>query len=226
VELRFGNGLVASRQAKSPDVVLASAGDYMTQEAMQAVAICKELVPDMKVRYVNISELTSMCMGDYYPRHCACVDKKQVEKYFTKDKPVVLNYHGYVNDVEHILFPFVDPKRFSIHGYHEEGSTTTPFDIKVLNKVSCYHLAMDMIEQAAKKNKKIARRKVALVKKLKSRIRRHHNSFAKVVTTARVKAYARVNYSSSTAVASSSSSSEPGEGANVILGLLNCIHCI
>ncbi len=160
--------------SKNPDVVLASAGDYMTQEAIFAVQMCKELVPEMKIRYVNISELTSLCMGDYYPRHCACVNEKKMAKYFTKNKPVVLNYHGYVNDVEHILFPLVDPKRFSIHGYHEEGSTTTPFDIKVLNKVSCYHLAIDMIEQASVKNKKIARRKKALLKELKGRITRHH----------------------------------------------------
>jgi xylulose-5-phosphate/fructose-6-phosphate phosphoketolase len=166
---------VGGKQAsKKPDVVLASAGDYMTQEAIYAVRLCKELVPEMKIRYVNVSELTSLCLGDYYPRHCACVTKDQMAKYFTKDKPVVFNYHGYVNDIEHILWPYVDSDRFSIHGYHEEGSTTTPFDIKVLNKVSLYHLAIDMIEQASKKNKKIARKRKALVKELKRRIRRHH----------------------------------------------------
>lgn len=161
--------------SKSPDVVLASAGDYMTQEAIFAVQMAKELVPEMKIRYVNVSELTSLCMGDYYPRHCACVDEKRVAKYFTKDKPVVFNYHGYTNDIEHILFPFVDSDRFSIHGYHEEGSTTTPFDIKVLNKVSCYHLLMDMVNQASKKNKKIAKRKKELLKEIERRLKRHHN---------------------------------------------------
>jgi xylulose-5-phosphate/fructose-6-phosphate phosphoketolase len=162
-----------------PDVVLASAGDYMTQEAIFAVKMCKELVPEMKIRYVNISELTSLCMGDYFPRHCACINENQIAKYFTKDKPVVLNYHGYINDVEHILFPFVDSDRFSLHGYHEEGSTTTPFDIKVLNKVSCYHLAMDMIEQVAKKNKRIVRKKSALLRELKGRINKHHQYIRK-----------------------------------------------
>jgi xylulose-5-phosphate/fructose-6-phosphate phosphoketolase len=166
----WATGKEASRK---PDVVLASAGDYITQEAMFAIKLCKELVPELKIRYVNVSELTGLCLGDYYPRHKAMVCKDKVAKYFTKDKPVVFSYHGYVTDVEHILFPFVDSGRFSIHGYHEEGSTTTPFDMKVANKVSCYHLAIDLIEQAAKRNKVIARKKAAALKDLNGRIRKH-----------------------------------------------------
>ncbi len=158
--------------AANPDAVLASAGDHMTQEAMSAIQLCKELAPELKIRYVNVSELTSLCLGDR-------LDQKGVEKYFTKDKPVVFNYHGYINDIEQILFPYVDSKRFSLHGYHEEGSTTTPFDLIVRNKVSYFHLAIDLIEQAAKRNKKLAKRKNALIKEINKRLKVHHDYICK-----------------------------------------------
>jgi len=166
---------------KDPDVVLASAGDYITQEAIFAVKLLKDLAPKLKLRYVNISELTSLCLGDYcrYSHKGACTTHKAVEHYFTKDKPVVLSYHGYVNDVEQILWPLVDSDRFSLHGYKEEGSTTTPFDMKVANGVSCYHLAMDIVEQASKKNKSIARNKKRIIDDLNSMIDRHQRYIRK-----------------------------------------------
>lgn len=159
--------------SKNPDVVLASAGDYMTQEAMLAIKLCRELVPEMKIRYVNVSEITSLCLGDYCPHPDACVTENQINQYFTADKPVVFNYHGYVNDIEQILWPYVSSKRFSIHGYQERGSTTTPFDLKVVNEVDFYHLAMDMIKQASKSNKKLARKKDRLIGYLEGKIAEH-----------------------------------------------------
>ena len=161
-------------------MVLASAGDYMTQEALHAVKLCKELVPEMKVRYVNISELTGLCMGDYCSSAHACLDQTAVDKYFTADRPVVINYHGYTNDMEQILWPFVNPKRFSIHGYQERGSTTTPFDLKVTNEVDFYHLSMDMITRAAKHNKAVAKKKDAIIKMLKQKIVDHQKYIREV----------------------------------------------
>ncbi len=158
---------------KNPDVVLASAGDYMTQEALYAVQLCQELIPEMKIRYVNVSELTSICLGDN------CKTENEINKFFTKNKPVVFNYHGYVNDIEQILWPYVDSDRFSIHGYREEGSTTTPFDMKVVNKTSYYHLAIDMIEQAAANNPKFKKKQPALCKEIKKRIAAHHRYIKK-----------------------------------------------
>lgn len=160
--------------SKNPDVVLASAGDYMTQEALHAVQLCKELVPEMKIRYVNISELTGLCMGDYCGTSRACINEKTVNTYFTSDRPVVINYHGYTNDMEQILWPYVHSKRFSIHGYQERGSTTTPFDLKVLNEVDFYHLAMDMITRAAPYKKSIAKKRDKLLLYLESKIKGHH----------------------------------------------------
>ena len=87
----------APTATKNPDVVLASAGDYVTQEAIYAVKLCKELAPELKVRYVNVSELTSMGLGDNYKG--GCNSQAGVEKYFTKNKPVVFSLDSIANPI-------------------------------------------------------------------------------------------------------------------------------
>lgn len=157
--------------SKNPDVVLASAGDYLTQEALLAAKICKQLVPELKIRYVNVSELTSMSLGDDAKTHA--LNEAKVNKYFTKDKPVIFNYHGYTNDIEQILWPYVSSKRFSLHGYSEKGSTTTPFDMAVVNGVSRYHLVIDLLEHGAKFNKKVAEKSSPIIAMLRDRLVYH-----------------------------------------------------
>lgn len=159
--------------AKNPDVVLASAGDYMTQEAMLAIDLCRELLPEMKIRYVNVSELTALGLGDYCSGGQMCLTQTGIDHYFTKDRSVVFSYHGYVNDIEQILWGHADPKRFKIHGYKEEGSTTTPFDMMVVNEVSRYHLASSMVEEAAKFNKSVAGKKKKILKMIEKRLNEH-----------------------------------------------------
>ncbi|MBI4231720.1 phosphoketolase family protein, partial [Candidatus Peregrinibacteria bacterium] len=161
--------------SKNPDVVLASAGDYLTQEALFAAKMCKDLVPELKIRYVNVSELTAIGLGDYCPHDSvgSCMSEMGANKFFTSDKPVVFNYHGYVTDIKQILWPYTSSDRFSLHGYREEGSTSTPFDLKVANGVSCYHLAMDLIEQGSKHNKAVAAKKPALMKAINDKIKEH-----------------------------------------------------
>lgn len=176
-QAKYGIGIwewVGGKQASAkPDVVLASAGDYITQEALFAVKMCKKLVPELKIRYVNVSELNAICLGDYCTHPKSCTTESGVEKYFTKDKPVIFNYHGYVNDIEHILWPYTSSARFTIHGYDETGSTTTPFDMKISNGVSCYHLAMDLIRQGAKVKKSIAKKEKKLIAQLQDQIDIH-----------------------------------------------------
>ncbi len=166
--------------SKNPDVVLASAGDYMTQEALYAVKFCKQFMPEMKIRYVNVSELTSLCLGDVCKNKNVCLTENGVNHYFTDDKPVVFNYHGYVNDIEHILWPYASSDRFSIHGYHERGSTTTPFDLKVLNQVSCYDLVIDIVTQAAKRNKSLSKKAEQVVAMMYAKIAEHQNYIQRV----------------------------------------------
>jgi xylulose-5-phosphate/fructose-6-phosphate phosphoketolase len=129
-----------------PDLVLAGIGDYTTKEIMAAVDIVKSERPDMRLRVVNISSLTSCGLG----QGGKCVTPGEFTRQFTSDKPVICNFTGYPETLKAILFDYIDnPRRFSVHGYVESGSTTTPFDMHVRNQTSRYHLAIDAFEKLA-----------------------------------------------------------------------------
>lgn len=131
----------------NPDVVLAGAGDYPMKEVMAAIDIAKREWPDLRVRCVNISSLTNCGLG----RGGLCVPQTGFDEHFTKDKPVICNFHGYPETLKAILFNYThDPERFDIRGYIESGSTTTPFDMHVRNKTSRYHLVMAIFDQLGK----------------------------------------------------------------------------
>lgn len=122
-----------------PDIILAGAGDYPMKEVMAAIAMIKQAWPDVRVRCLNISSLTSCGLG----RGDLCISQIGFEDQFTKDKPVILNFHGYPETMKAILFNYTHhPERFDIRGYIETGSTTTPFDMHVRNRTSRYHLVM------------------------------------------------------------------------------------
>lgn len=129
-----------------PDLVLAGIGDYTTKEIMAAVDIVKTEKPDMRLRVVNISSLTSCGFG----QGGKCVTPSEFNRQFTTDKPVICNFTGYPETLKAILFDYIDnPKRFSVHGYIESGSTTTPFDMHVRNQTSRYHLTIEIFEKLA-----------------------------------------------------------------------------
>jgi xylulose-5-phosphate/fructose-6-phosphate phosphoketolase len=129
-----------------PDLVLAGIGDYTTKEIMAAVDIVKTERADMRLRVVNISSLTSCGLG----QGGKCVTPEEFDRQFTADKPVICNFTGYPETLKAILFDYIDnPKRFSVHGYIESGSTTTPFDMHVRNTTSRYHLAIEAFEKLA-----------------------------------------------------------------------------
>lgn len=115
---------------ENPDIVLVGVGDYMTKEVVAAIDCIKLECPKVKVRCVNVMELTKLHECDF-------------ENYFTTNKPVIFNYHGYPDSLKKLLFDRNDTERFSIHGYIEQGSTTTPFDMQIRNKTSRWHLAME-----------------------------------------------------------------------------------
>jgi len=129
-----------------PHVVFAAAGDYPTLEALAAVSLVRKVIPELRIRFVNITSLSALGMGNSQCR----VLRHNFEDYFTVDKPVILNFHGYPQTMKQVLFDYaVDARRFSIHGYEESGSTTTPFDMMVRNRVDRFHLAMEAIAKAA-----------------------------------------------------------------------------
>lgn len=127
-----------------PDIVMAAAGDYPTKETMAAIDILKTERPDIKIRCVNVSSLTTMGFGTLNNT----ADQKMFDHIFTADKPVIFNFHGYPQTVKSVLFNYaVDSTRFDVRGYKEIGSTTTPFDMHVRNETSRYDLAIAAFRQ-------------------------------------------------------------------------------
>lgn len=123
---------------KNPDIVFSAIGEYLTKESLAAIKYLKERLK-IKIRFVNIIELTALGVGN---QDCTA-PFNDFEDYFTKDKPVIFNYHGYPTDLNSLLIKHWNSKRFSVNGYLEQGSTTTPFDMQVRNGTSRYHLVME-----------------------------------------------------------------------------------
>ncbi|MBI2019687.1 CoA-binding protein, partial [Candidatus Daviesbacteria bacterium] len=127
----------------NPDIVVCGIGDYTTLEALAAIDLIKKDAPEIKIRFVNVLRLQAAC---------SCEDQNHpqipnAEKYFTNDKPVIVNFHAYPESFEAIISHLPKPERFSVHGYIENGATTTPFDLQVKNKTSRFHLAQEILEQ-------------------------------------------------------------------------------
>jgi xylulose-5-phosphate/fructose-6-phosphate phosphoketolase len=128
-----------------PDIVLAAAGDYLTKEALAAISLIKKDAPSIKLRFVNILELSASGFGN---SECS-FSKEHFNQYFTNNKPVIFNFHGYPSVLQELLFAMGDTQRFFIHGYVENGSTTTPFDMHIRNRTSRWHLAKQVFTTMA-----------------------------------------------------------------------------
>lgn len=137
-----------------PDVVLVGIGCEVTFEVIAAAALLRTLVPSLRVRVVNVTDL--MVLGAHGTHPHAMADA-EFNSLFTSDRGIVINYHGYVNDVKGLLFgrPGIGG-RIQIEGYREEGSTTTPFDMMLRNNVSRYHVAVHAIRAASLNNKGVS----------------------------------------------------------------------
>lgn len=133
---------------QNPDIVLAAAGDYLTTETLAALTLIKADVPEVKVRFVNILELSAMGIGNDECR----APFSDFSDYFTADKPVIFNFHGYPETLEQALFNHQDGnKRFRVHGYREVGSTTTALDMHVRNGTSRYQIAQEAYQLLAER---------------------------------------------------------------------------
>lgn len=137
---------------ETPDVVLACAGDVPTIETVAAIAILKEQLPDLKVRLVNVVDLMSLSPNAY---HTHGMSEEYFEELFTTNAPVIFAFHGYVRLIHDLVHGRPDPARFHVRGFMEEGTTTTPFDMVVLNQMSRYHLAMEAVKRVPKMQQKL-----------------------------------------------------------------------
>ncbi len=143
-----------------PDVVLVGIGDTLTQEVMAAADLLRRDVPELRLRVVNVTDLLVLERNTSHPHG---LDDEMFEALFTVEKPVIVNFHGYPSAAKQLLFGRRHPQRFFIHGYQEEGTTTTPFDMHVVNETDRYHLAMQAIRLAAPANARVAARASELV---------------------------------------------------------------
>jgi xylulose-5-phosphate/fructose-6-phosphate phosphoketolase len=130
---------------KEPDLVLACAGDVMTEEAIAAAWLFRKYLPEMKIRVVNVVDLMTLFPPDRHPHG---MSEDYFLELFTRDKDVVFAFHGYPGEVHQLLHGRPNPDRFHVRGYVEEGTTTTPFDMLVLNKASRYHLCIEGLRRA------------------------------------------------------------------------------
>lgn len=137
----------------APDVVLVGIGDIMTLEVLAAADILRREVPGIRVRVVNVTDLLILEQESAHPHG---LDDTLFEALFTADAPVLVNFHGYPSAVKQLLFGRRGLARFTINGYREEGTTTTPFDMLVRNGASRYDLVAQAIRAAAPRNPAVA----------------------------------------------------------------------
>ena len=129
------------------DVVLACAGDVMTMETVAAAWWLRKQVPELKVRVVNVVDLMTLFPPAQHPHG---MNETDFVNLFTADKHVIFAFHGYQRAMHQILHGRANPERFHVRGFIEQGTTTTPFDMLMLNKVSRYDLIKDVMNNVPK----------------------------------------------------------------------------
>jgi xylulose-5-phosphate/fructose-6-phosphate phosphoketolase len=131
---------------EEPDVVMACAGDVPTMEALAAVDLLRGFFPDLRIRFVNVVDLMRLQDDREHPHGLSDAD---FDALFTRDKPVIFNYHGYPWLIHRLTYRRTNHDNFHVRGYIEEGTTTTPFDMTVVNQIDRYDLAMDVIDRVS-----------------------------------------------------------------------------
>ena len=127
-----------------PDAVMACAGDIPTLETLAAVAILREKFPDLKIRVVNVIDLMTLQPSSEHPHG---LPDKEFDELFTVDKPIIFAFHGYPWLIHRLTYRRNGHDNIHVRGYKEEGTTTTPFDMTVLNDLDRFHLALDVVER-------------------------------------------------------------------------------
>ena len=127
-----------------PDVVMACCGDVPTLETLAAVQILREQIPELKVRVVNVVDLMKLQPQSEHPHGLSDPD---FDALFTLDKPIIFAYHGYPTLIHRLTYRRANHGQLHVHGYKEHGTTTTPFDMVVLNELDRFHLVIDVINR-------------------------------------------------------------------------------
>ena len=132
-------------EGEEPDVVLGCAGDIPTLETVAAAQWLRRNAPELKLRVVNVVDLMALFPREFHPHG---MDETRFVELFTADKPIVFAFHGYQRALHETVHGHVDVDRFHVRGFKEQGTTTTPFDMVILNGMSRYHLAAEALRRA------------------------------------------------------------------------------
>ena len=137
-------GWASNDQTTEPDVVMASAGDVPTLEALAAVDLLRQHFPDIRIRFVNVVDLMTLQPSSEHPHG---LTDHEFDSIFTTDKPIIFAYHGYPWLIHRLTYRRNNHDNLHVRGYKEEGTTTTPFDMAVQNDLDRFHLAGDVVDR-------------------------------------------------------------------------------
>lgn len=133
----------SSDQGTEPDIVMACCGDTPTLEALAATTILRDSLPEVKIRFVNVVDLMKM---ESHLNHPHGLTDEEFDLLFTKDKPVVFAFHGYPKLIHELTQGRTNEKNFHVHGYLEEGTITTAFDMRVQNHIDRFSLVKEALK--------------------------------------------------------------------------------
>lgn len=156
----------ASNEVKKPDVILACAGDTPSGEMFIAAKILEEKMPNLKVKVINVLNLMKLVSKDEYEEG---LDDKEFNDLFTKNTPVIFSFHGYTSLIKSLVYDR-DNKNFTVLGYNEEGTITTPFDMRVLNKIDRYNIILTVLSKVSKKNASLEQECIDVLEKHRKHI--------------------------------------------------------
>ncbi|TIX46104.1 MAG: phosphoketolase family protein [Mesorhizobium sp.] len=150
VHCRTGIGIwdwASTENGDEPDVVMACAGDVPTLETLAAVQILRHYVPELRIRVVNVVDLMTLQPKEHHPHG---LSDREFDALFTTQKPVIFAYHGYPWTIHRLTYRRTNHDNIHVRGYNEEGTTTTPFDMTVLNGLDRYHLVQSVLDRLPK----------------------------------------------------------------------------
>jgi xylulose-5-phosphate/fructose-6-phosphate phosphoketolase len=127
-----------------PDVVLACCGDVPTLETLAAVDILRRMLPDLRVRVVNVVDLMRLEPSSEHPHG---MTDAEFDALFTPDRPIVFAFHGYPSLIHQLTYRRTNHRNLHVRGFKEQGTTTTPFDMVMLNDLDRFHLVMDVVDR-------------------------------------------------------------------------------
>jgi xylulose-5-phosphate/fructose-6-phosphate phosphoketolase len=136
--------LASNDEGVEPDVVLASAGDIPTKEALAAVVLLREYFPNLKIRFVNVVDLYRLVPSTEHPHG---LSDRDFDSLFTKDKPIIFNFHGYPWLIHRLTYRRTNHKNLHVRGYKEKGNINTPLDLAIQNQIDRFSIAMDVIDR-------------------------------------------------------------------------------